>query len=310
MIRDLEELLLRVVDASSREFMTEAVRSYYAGAYRAAVVMAVGAGFDDLRRKLEKLSASGAPTQSIIQATKLIGELFEQQKPYERALIEAAGKGVGMISPSQQKKLRTLLDVRNLCAHPSGHISSSEEARDAIASVVDIVLSQPGLMGAVAAKELSTRVTKKSFFPSLGSVEDAFLVVERELELISPQSMGLLAKTLCDEILDCVRDGGESLWLKGLNKDSSELDSLALFIGGMLSLDGPSEAAVLEQIPRLVMEDDADFLTSWLLSVKPSVIRLLDNLDRDRAVTLVESRRDIDKQCIHLVDEWARLNLI
>jgi len=38
MIRDLEILLLKVLDEASREFLTEAVRCYHSGAYRAGLI--------------------------------------------------------------------------------------------------------------------------------------------------------------------------------------------------------------------------------------------------------------------------------
>ena len=47
MIRDLEAVLLTVVDPDSKVLLRDAILSYSGGSYRAAVVMALAAGMDD-----------------------------------------------------------------------------------------------------------------------------------------------------------------------------------------------------------------------------------------------------------------------
>jgi hypothetical protein len=309
MIRDLEELLLRVPDLDSREFMKEAVRCYQAGAYRASVVMAVAAGMDDLRRKLNRLASSGASTQAVTTAAKSIEEQFQQQKPFEGSLISAAASGVGFITPSEQKKLTLLLTTRHLNAHPSGHPSSSEEARDAIASMIDIVLSRPGLMGAVAAKDLVSRITKPTFYPTLKRPDDAFPVVKEEVRLIAPSTFATLAGLVVDRLVESLRAGGRlhPTWLVASSGSVGEADALIVFLGGMVSLEGRAKEAVAAQIPRLVHEPEAGSDVCWLLAVKPDLVRALEPLERDRTMSLVRSRVDADTNAARVHDEWSRL---
>ena len=314
MIRDLEEMLLRVPDGEARDFMKESVRCYQARAYRAAVVMAVSAGMDDLRRKLGKLASSGAPSPEIKVASKRVEELFQKQAAFESTLIEVAAAGVGLITPSERKKLKALLETRNLNAHPSGHRSSAEEARDAITAMIDIILSRPGLMGAVAAKALVARVPKHAFFPTLASPEDAFPVVEAEVQLIAPSSMTVLTGSIVEEMLDLLAksestvEGGR--WLSTRQGTIDGVEAFALFLGGMLTIPGASEAAVALQLPRLAEEESAATELCWLLSVNPMVVSRLSSLDRDRSISLVGRYVDQDSNAANVYDEWSRLNLL
>lgn len=314
MIRDLEELLLRVPDLDSREFMKEAVRCYQAGAYRASVVMAVSAGMDDLRRKLNRLASSGASSHEIATAAQFVEKQFQAQLPFEKGLIAAASSGVGFITPSEQKKLDALLTTRNLNAHPSGHRSSAEEARDAIASIIDIVLSRPGLMGAVAAKSLVARVQKPAFYPELSSAEQAFPVVAAEVESIAPDSLRVLAATIMDEVVARLASVGDSRprgwWIAGKSHALEPIDALVLFLGGMLRISGPCEDAASKQLPRLVQEAAASDAVCWLLSVNPAAVRHLSALDRDRAIGFVKRASDRDINAARTYDEWARLKLL
>lgn len=315
MIRDLEEMLLTIPDLESRDFMREAVRCYYAEAYRAAVVMAIAAGMDDLRRKLGRLAATGAPSQAVIDTYKIVDQAFQAQKPFESNLIEAAAAGLGMITPSEKKKLKALLDVRHLNAHPSGHRSSAEEARDAIASTITIVLKQQGLMGAVAAKDLVARISRPNFYPALTKPDDAFSTVEAETRLIAPAAMSPLAGLVMDSMLAAIAGRGhdEALgagWLADVRQRFRESDSFAVFLGGMLRIHGACEDAVIKQLPRLLQEDDARTEACWLLSVSPGAIRSLERLDRERAISLVKRAADSSQQASDVYDAWARLNLL
>lgn len=316
MIRDLEDVLLRVTDPSSRDFMRESVRCYHAGAYRAAVVMAVAAGMDDLRRKISNLASSGSPSDAITQAAASIEKAFQEQKPFERAAIEAAAKGVGLVSPSEQKKLQLLLDVRNLNAHPSGHLSSAEEARHAITSIVDIVLSRPGMLGAVAAREIVKRIPKGNFYPGLRTPQESFEVVSKEIESISPSIMGMLAAEVSDRLLERLRvrrERGEparTSWLLDSEGSPGDIECYAMFLGGMLRSQGAPETAVVRQLPRIIVEEEAACEACWIISISPQVLRLLDPLDRKRAVSMVSGRVDHDNNARILIDEWVRLHML
>src|SRR5262245_34472928 len=114
MLRDLEEVLLSIPDPESRNFMREAVRCYHTGAYRAAVVMAVAAGMDDLRRKLNEQAASGGAPAPLRAGAQRIEAIFVDQQAYESTLIDVCEKDASIYSPAEANKLRLLLKTRHL----------------------------------------------------------------------------------------------------------------------------------------------------------------------------------------------------
>ena len=121
-MRDLEELLHSIQRSSSKDFMKEAIRCYNAGAYRAAVVISVAAGMDDLRMKLNEFVNDGGASPNVVAMQKDIEKIYKDQKAYESILIENCEKKADMLTPAEARKLELMLKNRHLCAHPSGHI--------------------------------------------------------------------------------------------------------------------------------------------------------------------------------------------
>lgn len=184
MLRDLEELLLRIEDPASQEYMREAVRSYHGGAYRACVVIAVAAGMDDLRRKLQGLASSGGASPDVKNANAEVDKRYRDQDAYESTLLDHALK-VDITTPAEDKKLRTLLQTRHLCGHPSGHVGSPEEARAVVAGIIELILSRPALLGMSAVQDILTRIEHAGFFPKKDSATiDS--VMRTELKTVSP----------------------------------------------------------------------------------------------------------------------------
>lgn len=193
MLRDLEETLLRIEDADSRAYMKEAVLCYHGGAYRAAVVIAVAAGMDDLRRKLARLAATGGATKAVSKAHATVDARFQAQDAFEGTLLDHA-LPIDLVTPAEEKKLRITLSTRHLCGHPSGHSGSPEEARAAITTMVDLVMSRPAVLGMTAVTGLLDRLLKPNFFPKpdRASVRG---VVDHELQVVSPaHNAALVAK--------------------------------------------------------------------------------------------------------------------
>jgi hypothetical protein len=241
MLRDLEEILLRIGDPASLEFMREAVRCYHAGAYRAAVVMAVAAGMDDLRRKLNEQAASGGAPATAKEAASRIEASFNSQDAFERALIDACEKDAEIFAPAETEKLRLLLKTRHLCAHPSGHTSTAEEAREVITSIIDLILSRPALFGMIAVSELLVRLGGTMFFPK---PDQPTPTVSAEIEALQPSLYKALAVKVVDRILEAPSP-------KPLSKKSPVRENATLFLIGMLGVSprtrkvvwgGPDEA--------------------------------------------------------------------
>lgn len=237
MLRDLEETLLRIEDPGARAYMREAVLCYHGGAYRAAVVIAVAAGMDDLRRKLESLASTGGALPAVKEAHKLVDGLFKNQDAFEGTLLDRA-LPIDLITPAEEKKLRLTLSTRHLCGHPSGHSGSPEEARAAITTMVDLIMSRPALLGMTAVTELQARVLKPSFFPKR-DVDSIRTVVAKELVVVSPALHPALVSKLISTALTLAqkRAGANIIAWKKSNAKAA-LDNLVTALWAMIGSPG------------------------------------------------------------------------
>lgn len=299
MLRDLEELLHSAIDDGSRDFMGEAVRCYYAGLHRAAVVMAMAASMDDLRRKLGELVATGISgiDVTVKDAHARIETKFKDQDAFENDLIETTTK-LGMFSPSESAKLKMLLKVRHLCAHPSGHQSSAEEARDCVASLIDLILARPPLMGVTAVNSLIERLKQPHFFPMLSDDARTATAVQTELSPLVVQSHPALASRLVDAIISEVAQPTQPpstlhSHFPTLQWTSPARQNLRAFARFMTSASDSARRAVWSRVGRLVEKPETCVDALSVLAADPSGLKLLEDspLSRERAVALV--RRNI-----------------
>lgn len=155
-MRDLEVLAERVRDAQARSLITEAVRSYQVGAFRAAVLSIWVAVTVDLIAKIRHLaeirdSASAMAIDKLDNAIKN-GNVRTLQS-FERDLLQLCESELQLLTSREATELRRLSDDRNLCAHPAfvepgEHFRPTPElVRSHLASAVDAVLGQPAVAG-------------------------------------------------------------------------------------------------------------------------------------------------------------------
>lgn len=284
MLRDLEEVLLTITDSASREFMREAVRCYHAGAYRAAVVMAVGAGMDDLRRKLNEQAASGGAPAAAKAAASRIETAFKDQDAFESALIDACEKDAAIFGPADAAKLRLLLKTRHLCAHPSGHASTAEEAREVIASIVDLILSRPALFGMIAVSEIFARLAGAVFFPN---PNQAAPTVALEIQALQPSLYKALAVKVADLILEDAKRP------KLPPSFSQVRGNAVLFLVGLLGVTAATREAVWGVLTKLIESGDTAGDALYIMSTDPTGLALAPALTRDRAVALVRRHMNV-----------------
>jgi hypothetical protein len=283
-IRDLEAVLLTVVDPDSKVLLRDAIQSYSGGSYRAAVVMALASGMDDLRRKLRDLARSGGAPQAVRDAHNSIDQLFRDQKAFESDLIDACETKAGFLSPSEAKKLRLSLSLRHLCAHASGHRATAEEARETICTMADLILSRPALMGMVAVDGLVDRVEGPAFFP--GGPGGTQPTVAAELAQIHPTFLRALSTRLFDR-LKAVAIRDQALPPFQRLAPTVARENLRQFIAGMSRNGGDARAALWTYIGRIVEQAEAFEDVVFLLSQDPDGISLCSPLDRDRCVAIV-----------------------
>jgi hypothetical protein len=296
MIRDIEVSLLSITDPAAREYMTEAVRCYHAGAYRAAVVVAVAAAVSDLREKLTKLASSGGAPGQLVTSMKLVTGLHAAQKPLEQEVIRAAEEDAGMISPADGKELRALLVIRHLCAHPSGHSGTAEEARNVITRMIDIALARPAVLGVVGVEEILSRLPSPVFFPRTGHAELAATVAREVANL-----HGTLLPALVDRIVTVVEAEMAAAAAVASKVVTPLRQNAVHFLTGMVAGGELARSATWKsrRIGDLVQAAAGALDALVVLDGDPSGLRLVDPLTRSRLLALI--RQNLGEALVRVV---------
>jgi hypothetical protein len=279
MIRDLEVLLLSITDATAREYMMEAVRCYHAGAYRAAVVVAMAAGMDDLRRKLDGLVSTKGASSTLASAVREINKRLANQDPFEQQAIDAAEQCAQLVTAAEAKELRTLLSQRHLCAHPSGHAGTAEEARHVIARIVDVVLARPGAFGIVGVEDIVTRLASPLFFPKPG-LETTTETVAAELKRVHATLHQALISRLVDTVENELKASPSAV--------TGTRIAAVRFLQGMVALGGASAQAVWQsnRFGEIVHLGKDAYDVLIVVEADPSGLGVVEPLTRARALFL------------------------
>jgi hypothetical protein len=178
-LADLDELILRCRDDRAKAYIQEAVASYRAGAFRAAVVATWIAVCFDVIEKLHELALAG-DKEAEHQVTELekirkSGDLVQALR-FERDLLVLIRDKFELISPLEYIDLERLQADRNRCAHPSivsdgqPYSPSAELARLHIRTAITSVLQHPPAQGKFALDRLVQDVSS-DYFPA--NVKDA-----------------------------------------------------------------------------------------------------------------------------------------
>lgn len=170
---ELDTLVLDCRDERAAAYIAEAVGSYRAGAFRAAVVTTWVAVVFDFIHKLGELEMTGDKRAiTILEAFRkcqVAGDVkasweFERQVPHKALDLE-------LITPNEQKDLLRLLEDRNRCAHPAlnseqeAYAPSAELARLHIRNAVLYLLQHQPVQGAAALNRLKGEVAS-DYFPT------------------------------------------------------------------------------------------------------------------------------------------------
>ncbi|MCE5972427.1 hypothetical protein LZA78_02845 [Sinirhodobacter sp. WL0062] len=181
MILSFEELIVQCVNDQAKVHIREAVSSYEAGAYRAAIVSAYVAVCFDLIAKLGSLASGG--DQDAVALVDKLEKLQEQQRQgnpqaikglleIERNLLEDFRDKFDFFGHQEFEELSRLRADRNRCAHPTfshdalPYSPAAELARLHIRSALTYVLSQPARQGKAALAGLRA-VIMSPYFPSV-----------------------------------------------------------------------------------------------------------------------------------------------
>ena len=189
MLTTLDEAVLSCKTPAAKAQISEAVRCYEAGAYRAAIVLTYITVCFDLIDKLRALSSTGDG-----RAKTLLIDLENFQKQldagndqalssllkFERELFEKFRDDFEFFGVNEFEELARLRNDRNRCAHPTffkseaPYIPNAELARLHITNAIRFVLSQEPKQGKAALDQVRSAITSQYFPDSLEEIVDRF----------------------------------------------------------------------------------------------------------------------------------------
>lgn len=270
-LTDMEELIARINRPNARDYMSEALRCYQAGAFRACVVLTYIALFDDLRDKLAPLAKVNKTAKKIHMDVEKKAKVQEVYETFLSDQLAAAN----LIDAGQKVKLDMIIKLRNKAAHPSGIHASAEEARHVFFETIDKFLSDPQLQTTYAADSIILALPKGNFFPS-NQISDIRDVVEFEIATLHEQAIPYLIYKLVE-----AREEGAALAKAPAGS----------FLLGLASL---KRDEVREEIRKQIViakgkESDYATLIVSLLRVDPKLASDLKAMQRKRIIALLKS---------------------
>lgn len=293
-LEDLDELTLRCRDQKTRLYISEAVSSYRAGAFRSAIVATWIAVCFDVIEKLRELALAGDKEAERqvheLENTRRSGDLTRALK-FERELLELARDKFELISPLEFIDLDRLQADRNRCAHPSltsddqAYSPSAELARLHLHSAVTHLLQHPPVQGKYALDRILSEINSDYFPSSSKEARIAFSSgpLKRPRESLLRNLTIVLAKSLIQEKPDYKRYTRIAAALAALR----EMHPL------------PVASALKDRLSSLfrsVLDQDLNWLTTFLEKVQdtwqflePDVCQRLQNYVKDLPSSEIES---------------------
>ena len=209
---DLDILLTRIKNPRSKTYFLEAIRSYKAGALRAALSSTWVAVVYDLIAKYRELSAMGdtATTAFLQKWDAATAQRRDVKKllELERSIITDATANTQLLDRLSETQLERLREDRHLCAHPAFSTEADlfeptpELVRLHLVNAIQLVLSQEPLQGKAIFEQFNIDVQTPGFPSTLSMIPD--YVEQRYLTRIRPRSIHnfgiVLAKALLKDI--------------------------------------------------------------------------------------------------------------
>lgn len=253
-LTDMEELIHRVPEKETSEYLYEAYRCYGAGAYRATIVITNIALFEGLRSKINALAPVSKVCKEVADA---VNPLADAQKVFETPLIHRL-KSSGIISDFEAERLEQLNKHRNKSAHPSGHFPTAEEARFVFSEAINLFLSKPIRQTSYIVDRISSDLKGNNFFPS-NIISDIKSVVSQEVENLDELAWPFLLARV-----DALMKAG----------DPTEKRNAESFVLGAATLRTAAvRSAILAKImvPRLSSTDNSAII-SMIITCDPLIV--------------------------------------
>lgn len=184
-LSNLDELVQKVKNSQPKSYLREAIGSYRASAYRAALITTWISVCVDIIEKVRELSLNGDAAAKVIE--NRLNAINENDHTtmlsFERELLDIACEELQLISIIEKKHLERLKDDRNICAHPTFSSDGSQfspQAEAALAYIVqsaNYLLIQAPVKGKVVIDRLYELINETSF-PE--DEEKAFTILSSE----------------------------------------------------------------------------------------------------------------------------------
>jgi hypothetical protein len=279
-LSDMEELLFRIQNKATADYMREALACYNSGAYRACIVLSYIALFDDLRQKLSQLGVLSTVARDV---SRQVEERAEEQQVFESFMIDKL-KAASLITEPDAFRLDQIRQLRNKAAHPSGMHASPEEARYVYFETIDKFLSRAVLETTHAADGILERLSNENFFP-LTTIDDITAIVTSEMESIHSMTTPYI-------IVKLVERAGDANTTLSLNAKR--------FLIGLASQNNLSIND--ELCARLITKkaDDGNYggLLMSLIAANPDLIKRVDSATLIRLRGIFEASVESNKHKI------------
>jgi hypothetical protein len=267
-LTDMEELIANIDRDDARDYMSEALRCYQAGAFRACVVLSYIALFDDLRAKLRPLAKVNKEARTLHES---IEKKAKDQEVYESYLADQLA-GIGLIEAAQKTNLEMIIKLRNKAAHPSGVHASAEEARYVFSEVINKFLKEKLLQTNFAVDAIVSALPKGNFFPTT-TLDDIKVIVESEISGLQEQAVPYLINKLLENRHDA---------------SGSPLAHVGFFLLGLAALKKDHIRKQLKvAVTKLAQSTDEAVLVVGLLRIDPALADGLQKVDCDRVSKLL-----------------------
>jgi hypothetical protein len=172
---DLDELIVRCRDKSSRKFIQEAVSCYKAGAFRSCIVSTWNAVVFDFLHKLRELELFGDGEASILlrefDELRIGDRKYKELWKFESDIPEIALSRFELLSNVEKSDIDRLFQDRSRCAHPSmtsldePFEATAELARYHLRSAVTHLLQRPPVQGRAAFNRIIQDISS-DYFPT------------------------------------------------------------------------------------------------------------------------------------------------
>jgi hypothetical protein len=265
----MEELVGSIQDPQIKDYMTESLSCYMAGAYRASVVLTFIALFDDILAKLGELGKVNKKARNVHENAK---QKRLDQEVFETYLIDQL-KANALLSSLDTAFLETLRVLRNKSAHPSGHHASAEEARFVFYEAVTRFLSKPILSTTQLADEVLAGLGNSNLFPST-NITVVAKVTTKELQNIHHETYPYLISKLLEKTQGAI--------------DTTSKNAL-FFLNGLARDAEPAVLAALRKyvIEKTAANDAYQNVIISLLSANGKLFQDLDEVTYGRLSTLI-----------------------